>query len=195
MKYVIVFSFSFLTLLTGCRFSGSGNVVEHAENVRGFSKIEVTEGFTVDVNQSDTFSIVVRIDDNLVEHLRFVKKGDTLKVGMAPFGSYRNITSLYADIAMPELTSLILTEGSNVTASGSAAEISVKATNGSTADLSTFLAVNAAVKAFGGSEVTVQVSGNLTAKATDGSEVYFLGNPANLTTEASNGSEIAPLPE
>ena len=59
--------------------------------------------------------MVIRVDDNLVEHLQVTKEGSTLVIGLKPGHSYslRNVT-LEADVTMPELTGADLSSGSHL---------------------------------------------------------------------------------
>jgi len=196
MKRTIIFVLAVLVALSvGCTFSGSGNVIEHKIDVTDFTKIEAFDGFKVNITQGDTFSVVVSIDDNLVEHLGVVKKGDTLKFDMASNKSFGKITTLKAEVTMPELKSVIVNDGANITATGSGEEIYIEADDGAGADLSAFQVKSATVKADDGSKVTVNVSGSLTAEAHDGSQVYYLGDPTDLNTDASDGGKVAPASE
>jgi hypothetical protein len=191
MKRIIILILAVLLVLSvGCSYSGSGNVVETELDITGFDKIEAFDGFSVNITQGDTFSVVVSVDDNLVEHLAVVKKGDTLKLDMAPTKSFRNVTALKAEITMPELTSVVLNDGAHVNGSGSGDELYIEANDGCSADLSAFQVKSATVKADDGSQVTVNASDSLTAKATDGSQVYYLGNPTDLNTDASDGGDV-----
>jgi len=191
MKRTIILIIAVLLILSvGCTYSGSGNVVETKLDITGFDKIEAFDGFSVNITQGDTFSVVISIDDNLVEHLGVVKRGDTLKLDMASTKSFRNVTTLKAKVTMPELTSVILNDGANASASGTGEEIYIEANDGCNADLSAFKVKKATAKADDGSSVTVNVTDSLTAKATDGSKVYYLGDPTDLTTDASDGGDV-----
>jgi len=191
MKRTIILVIAVLLILSvGCTYSGSGNVVETKLDITGFDKIEAFDGFSVNITQGDTFSVVISIDDNLVEHLGVVKRGDTLKLDMASTKSFRNVTTLKAEVTMPELTSVILNDGANASASGTGEEIYIEANDGCNADLSAFKVKKATAKADDGSSVTVNVTDSLTAKATDGSKVYYLGDPTDLTTDASDGGDV-----
>lgn len=175
MKRTIIFFLAvMLILLIGCSYSGSGNVVDTELDITGFDKIEAFDGFTVNITQGDTFSVAVSIDDNLVEHLGVVKKGDTLKLDMASGKSFKNVTTLKAEITMPELTSIILNDGARATASGSGDEIYIEANDGCSADLSAFQVKKATAKADDGSDITISVSDSLTAEARDGGKVYYI---------------------
>ena len=189
-RIIILVLVALLVLLIGCSYSGSGNVVETELNITGFDKIEAFDGFAVNITQGDTFSVIISIDDNLVEHLVVVKKGDTLKLDMAATKSFKNVTTLKAEITMPELTSVILNDGARATASGSGDEIYIEANDGCNADLSAFQVKKATAKADDGSDITVNVSDSLTAEARDGGKVYYLGDPTDLTTDASDGGKI-----
>ena len=113
-----------VALLAGCTLAeeisskvtsitGSGNVVTQEENITGFDKVDVSHAFKVDISQSEAFSVVVRIDDNLVEYLEVVKRGSTLKIGLKPGRSY-NIrkATMKAEVTMPELSGLELSGAS-----------------------------------------------------------------------------------
>ncbi len=180
-------------LLAGCGLpstTGSGNVVTQEEAITGFDEVEISQGFRVDISQGDTFSVVVRVDDNLVQYLRVVKQDNTLKIGLEPDRTY--VGTLRAEVTMPELNRLTVRHGSRATVSGSGGNLTVEAFDGSRGDLSAFAAERAAVVARGGSRLTVNVSGQLVADAHEGSRVDYLGNPTTVTTNATGGSSIEP---
>jgi serine/threonine-protein kinase len=181
-------------LMAGCgvvSLTGSGNLVTQEEAITGFDKLDVSQGFQVDVRQGDTFSVIIRVDDNVVEHLRVVKQGNTLEIGLEQTRSYSDVT-LQAEITMPELVGLDLSGGSRVAVSGSGEDISIDASGGSGADLASFTVVNANVDASGGSQVTVNVSGMLNVDASGGSQVYYLGDPTLGTIDSSGGAQVRP---
>jgi hypothetical protein len=187
-------------------------VVTQEEDITGFDRLEVSHGFQVDVSQGDTFSVVIRADDNLIEDVEVVKEGSTLKIGLEPGRSYGMLNAtLEADITMPALTGAILAGGSHlggeiqvgdvtfdldggshVTLSGSAGNLTVDANGGSHAKLADLVVVDASVKANGGSHVTVNPSGRLDAKASGGSHVRYLGSPNLGTIDADVSSSIKP---
>ena len=101
-----------LALGAGCTppitgVSGSGNVVTREERISGFDKVEASRAFKVDIRQGESFSVVVRIDDNLLDYLILEKQGSTLRIGLKPNLSLRKHTA-EAEITMPELTGLEL---------------------------------------------------------------------------------------
>jgi hypothetical protein len=189
-------------------------VITQEEAIADFEKLDVSNGFRVEVSQGDSFSVVIRIDDNLVEHLQVAKEGNTLKIGLKPGRLYNILgATLEADVTMPELTGLDLSGGSHGTATGfestrdlvldlsggshatlagTAGDVTIDASGGSEADLSGFSVADVSIEASGGSEVTVNASGRLDADASGGSRVYYLGSPTLGKIDESGGSTVAP---
>jgi hypothetical protein len=171
--------------------TGSGEIVTQEMDFTGFDKLDVSQGFNVEVNQGDDFSVIIRVDDNLVEFLQVEKVGDTLKIGLEGDRIYTT-SNLRAEVTMPSLTGLEASGGSDVTVSGTGEDITVDASGGSDADLASFSVVNANVVASGGSDVTINASGTLNVDASGGSQVYYLGSPTMGQIETSGGSDVDP---
>jgi hypothetical protein len=117
-----------LLLLASCTnfstdntIAGSGHTVAKPFDLAGFSKLSAGNAFQVTVAQGTAFSVVVTIDDNLVEHLDVAKSGDTLRVRLKPNMGVRNAT-LKAQITMPELTGLDLSGATHTTLAGFSSE-------------------------------------------------------------------------
>jgi len=224
-------------LSAGCTLAsitGSGNVVTHEENITGFDKVDASHAFQVDISQGDAFSVVIRIDDNLVQYLEVVKRGSTLNIGLTPGRSYniRNAT-MQAEVTMPELTGLDMSGSSHVTITGfksaqalvvdasgashlqgdieadtvsfnlggsseviltgSAQNVIIEEAAGSSdVNLTDFPVVDASVKAGGKSQVTVNVSGRLDVDASNGANVYYLGDPTLGTIDTSGSATVEP---
>lgn len=156
----------------GTTIRGSGNVVEQEEAIDGFDKLEVDHGFLVNVRQGDDFSVVIRVDDNLVDQLQVAREGDTLRIGLEP-GRLYNIqdATMEADVTMPLLTGLDLNGGSHVSLSD------IKSSDPLDADLS------------GGSHLRGDIdAGDATFDLSGGSDVELSGAAGNLTVDASGGS-------
>ena len=110
-----------LVILAGCSqipITGSGNVVTQEVPITGFDKVDISYSFDVKLSQGESFSVVIRADDNLVEHLQVVKQGSTLKIGLKPNSPDIRSATLQAEITMPELTGLDLSGSSQVTITG-----------------------------------------------------------------------------
>jgi hypothetical protein len=164
-------------LLAGCgtvSITGSGNVVTQEEAITGFDRVDASQGFQVDVSKGDTFRVVIRVDDNVVEHLEVAKKGDTLRIGLKQNRSYRlkNVT-LEAEVTMPALVRLDLSGGSHATLTGFAS------TEDFNADLS------------GGSHLRGDIeAGDANFDLSGGSHLTLGGSAQDLRLDASGGGQI-----
>ena len=96
---------------------GSGDIVTIDENFNGFSKIDLSHAFDAIITRDDSFSIVLRVDDNIVDYVNTRKSGDTLKIYLDSGLSYRNVT-LEVDITVPDLEGLFLSGASMADISG-----------------------------------------------------------------------------
>ena len=194
--------------------SGSGSVVPQEYDLAGFDAVDISHSFKVVVTQGETYSVIVRVDDNLVEHLNVVKQGNTLKIGLKPNRNYtvRNAT-LEAEVSMPELSGVEASGSSDATISGfestkalqvdlsgsstavmtgSAGDVTIDTSGSSEADLAEFTGGDAIVKSSGSSTVTVNVSGRLDADASGGSDVFYLGSPTLGNIDTSGTSSVEP---
>jgi hypothetical protein len=182
-----------VVMVTACSqiTTGSGQVVTQEMELTGFDKLDISQGFNVQVDQGDEFSVVIRVDDNLVEYLQVEKVGDTLKIGLEGNRIYGNST-LQANVTLPSLTGLDVSGGSDVSVNGTGDEIWVDASGGSDADLAAFKVVNASIDASGGSQVIINASGTLNVDASGGSQVYYLGSPTMGQIDTSGGSDVDP---
>ena len=188
-------------LLAGCRvvsLTGSGNVVTQEEAITGFDRLDVSQGFQVDVRQGDTFSVVIRVDDNLVEHLQVVKEGNTLKIGLKPGTSYDSErVTLEADVTMPELTGLDLRGGSHATIKGFKSAKALDAVLSGGCHLQGDVEAGAATfDLSGGSHVTLSGSaGDLTIDADGGSHAKLADLAVvDASVDASGGSHATVSP-
>ena len=90
---------------------GSGDLVTNQESITDFNAVDVSSGFNVEISESNSYSVRVTADDNVMEYVEIRKSGDTLVVGLRWGYSFRSVT-LNAEITMPELHSLELSGGS-----------------------------------------------------------------------------------
>lgn len=176
-KLVILFMSIMVIMLTGCipvTITGSGNVVTQEELLTGFNRVDISHSFKVDISQGESFSVVIRIDDNLVEHLNVIKQGDTLKIGLDPTRDFniRNAT-MQAKITMPELTGLDLSGSSDANITG------FNATENLTVDLSGSSSLVGDIEA---GDIRIDLSGS--------SDMKLAGSGADLTIDISGSSDL-----
>jgi hypothetical protein len=184
-------------LLIGCALvtlTGSGNVVTQEEAITGFDKVDVSVSFNVQIKQGENFRVVIRVDDNLVEHLNVVKQGSTLKIGLKPTRSYNIINAtMEAEVTMPELVGLDLSGSSDANVSGFESTKSlVVDLSGNSTLLGDIQAGDTRFDLSGNSSVTVSGSaGDLTVDASGSSEADLTEFPAiNANVEASGASTV-----
>lgn len=89
---------------SGDAIVGSGNLITHTEDIHDFDEAVIFSSLHASVVQGDSFSVTLRLDDNLVEHVLVERTGSTLRIGLRD-GSYRNIT-VEATVVMPDITRL-----------------------------------------------------------------------------------------
>jgi hypothetical protein len=177
---------------------GSGNVVTQEETFSGFDKVDASQAFEVDISQGDTFSVVIRIDDNLVQYLQVVKQGNTLKIGLKPGRRYniRN-AKMEAEVTMPELTGLHLSGASHGTITGfkstKALDVDVSGASFLRGDIE---AGDARFDVSGASQVTLTGSAqDVTIDASGASIVKLADFPvADASVEASGASSVTVNP-
>jgi hypothetical protein len=179
--FVAGFALAVLVLMTGCvpfgemhTIRGSGNLITQDEEITDFDRVDVSHAFEVEIRQGEAFNVVVRIDDNLVEHIRVARVGSTLKVGLRPDRNY-NIrrATMEAEITMPELVGLECSGASEATIEGF--ESSEKLI----------------VDASGASEVRGDIeAGRVSIDASGASSVRLSGSGTEVSIDASGASDV-----
>ena len=178
IKSKILLGMLMAILLTGCGQSpitGSGNVVTQEEAISGFDKVEVSHAFKVNISQGETFSVVVHIDDNLLQYLEVVKQGSTLKIGLKTERISRD-TIREAEVTMPDLTGLDLRGASQVIFTG------FKSTNALNLDLSAASHLRGDIEA-----------GDTQLDVSDASQVTLRGSAGDVTMDDVSGASTVDL--
>jgi hypothetical protein len=195
-KFKMLVPVVLMVLLVGCMtptssIIGSGNIVTQEEDISGFDKVAVTNSFKVDIRQGETFSVVLRVDDNLLDKLVVKKRGRTLKIGLKPGLSLRlQNTTQEAEVTMPELTGLDLSGAVHATVSGFAsAEYLDADVLGASYLHGEIEAGDARFDVKGASEVTLRGSAaNVIAKASGASTIDLAEFPVADASVKTNGA-------
>jgi hypothetical protein len=181
--------------VSGCLFpvSGSGNMITEQFDYADFSRVQVANVFEVEISQSDTFSISVTADDNIMEYVIINRSGDTLQVRLKQGYNYHSITAI-AKIGMPDISRLDLsgaTEGiiNDFTCSDN---ITLTVSGASKLTLSDLSAGDVQIEVSGASNIT----GNLTAGDADfevsgASNLSLAGSGQALKAEVSGASNMS----
>ncbi len=183
IKFIIFFTKSFIVTLIAILFAscntnfksglkGTGNVQTEKRNIGApFTKIEVSRGLQVILEQDETVSVEVEADQNLLSHIITKVEKETLIIT-----SDENIFSSKAEIIrvkMPSITAISTTSGSNLSTNKI-----IKGTNLSVSSTS-------------GSKIEASIEYNSTSvESTSGSSISITGKSLKLTTNASSGSSI-----
>ena len=181
--------------MAGCGSLGLGKVVTREKAFTGFDRVEVGNAFKVDITQSGTYSVVVRIDSSLEQRLEVVKEGSTLKIGLKDEGGGVSIQAgtMEVEITMPELTGLNLSGASQGTITGfkstKALDVGLYSASSLQGDVE---AGDARFDAQGASEATLSGSGqNVTVVAEGASTVDLTKfSVVDANVEARGNSQV-----
>ena len=156
----------------GDGIDGNGNVTRQTRNVENnFSKIEVSRGLNVKLEQSDTYFVEVEADENLQGHIITTVENGTLVIT-----TDHNIDEAKAKniiVKIPLLKAIEATSGSSVKSNGlfTGTDINVKTSSGSDAN------------------IAVEID-NVICESTSGSKLTIRGKALQLNTTSSSGSSI-----
>jgi hypothetical protein len=186
-----------VALLAGCApplpsITGSGNIVTRQEDISGFDKVDVGNAFKVDIRQGEAFSVVVRVDDNLVDKLVVEKRGSRLVINLRPAITFLRTTQ-EAEITMPELAGLDLSGATEGHISGFASsgyiDVDVSGASELWGDIE---AGDARIDASGASEVSLQGSAGDVIVSASGASTIDLSDfaVADANVEASGASKV-----
>lgn len=172
----VCLSLVILAALAGCNtiqlMTGSGNVVTREFDFSDFDEVDISHAFQGTITQGDSYSIVVRIDDNLEDSLRVEQQGGRVSIGLGQLTTGVNATLEY-EITMPSLTAL------RVSGAGQARLTGFNSGDAFSADAS------------GASRIEGDVtSGDLTAGASGASTITLTGSGGNVRADASGASTI-----
>ena len=156
----------------GNGIDGNGNVTKQTRNVENnFSKIDVSRGLNVTIEQSESYFVEVEADENLQEHITTRVENGTLIIT-----SDDNIDEAKAKnilVRFPLLKYLEATSGSSVSSNG------------------IFKGTDVNVKTSSGSEAILALEfDNITCESSSGSTLKIRGKALQLNTASSSGSSI-----
>jgi hypothetical protein len=138
-----------------------------------FTSVEAANAFDVEITQSDTFAVTIRVDDNILDLLDVSKENDTLKLRLERGVSLRGDVTLEAEITMPDLEGLDLSGASVASVSGfrSSGQLDI--------DLSGASSLDGDLEA-----------GDVDINASGASKVVLDGSATELTIEGSGASSL-----
>jgi len=185
IKIVVYITKSIIALLAvllfnSCQFAvdlgdsvkGSGNVITEKRSVtEDFTNIEVSQGIDLVITQSDTKSIEVEADDNIIEHIETSISSGVLTIKMDK--NVRTKSSRKVKVSLPIIEALSSSSGASIINNGILKSVSLD------------------LDASSGSEIDLSVEAeNLISESSSGSEINLKGKALNLEVNSSSGSEI-----
>lgn len=201
-------SFGKFSLIKFGKIQGSGVMKTEKRDLSGFRKIDAGGALNVEISIQKEFSVEVEADDNLLENIKTVVDGDTLKIYSKGRISTRN--PMNVRITMPELSGLDISGASKanvvnvaadslaveasgaskVTINGSSKILNLDVSGASRVDAENLKVENADVDASGASSAAVVVSGQLKADSSGASRIVYSGNPTNVVKSTSGASSV-----
>ena len=173
---------------------GSGNLVTQQKDFSGFSAIQVSSGFKVEISKSSFYSISITADDNIIDYIQVLKTGNTLHLGLQ-MGSYQS-TTLQVEIELPELNSLELSGGTSGTTEGfsSSEPFVVELSGASKLEMQDINVGDFQVELSGASRLTAEGSGNDLLLIVSGASNLDLTNfPVTDTNLSLSGASKAAI--
>jgi hypothetical protein len=194
-----LFGLVLIGVITGCSISsglslrGSGDVIALEYDFTDFDWVAAGYAFNVDIRQGDSFSVVVRIDDNLEQYLEVVQEDDILRIGFDFDQSYnfRRVT-LEAVVTMPSLSGVSISGTSSGTITGfssaEALDVNVSGASSLSGDIE---AGDASIEVSGSSQLTLTGSAEDVIISASGSSVVDLEDfpVANASADLSGASQ------
>lgn len=180
--------------LTGCgeTVTDSGEITTWEMANTGFTRIDISHGFEVQILRDTAFKVTIHIDRAVFEYLVVDQRGDTLRIGLESGHTYINTTQR-AVITLPELEKLELSGGSNaeVGSFSTGKSITLELSGGSIARLDNVTVSDAGLELSGGSRIT----GGLTLQdgrfdLSGASVVELEGSAADIRVTGSDASDI-----
>jgi hypothetical protein len=173
---ILIFSMMILFAISSCVFlgpsiKGNGNVVEQTRSTGDFSKIDASRGMNIYISQGETFKVVVKADENLLEAIETETEGDVLIVRATQ--NIRNATSKKVFITVPDLKEIEASSGCNIY---SETKLVFKELEVSTSS---------------GCNVKLEINSDKTDfSASSGSNLNIKGTANSFKAKASSGSNI-----
>ncbi|MDD4924356.1 MAG: DUF2807 domain-containing protein [Dehalococcoidales bacterium] len=181
--------------ISGCLYpvSGSGNLVTEQFNYTDFDCVQVSHVFKVEISQSDTFSISVTADDNIMEYVIINLSGDTLQVRLKQGYNYHSITAV-AKISMPDISHLDMSgaTGGIIKDFISSNNVSIQVSGASNLTLSDLATGNIKIEISGASNVTGSLAADDARFNISGaSNLSLSGSGHGLKTTVSGASKMS----
>ena len=173
--------------------TGSPNMATWEYPFSDFNNVNASSAFTVDVSQSNSYSVSITANENLLDYLNIYQRGKTLYLGMKS-AEYNNVR-YEATITMPVLLDFTLSGASKGSISGFSSANPLKLIlSGASRVSGSIEAGDCDFNLSGASRVELAGSGNNTdINASGASNVELADFPINNAKVTLNGASNATL--
>jgi len=188
---------------------GSGRIATEKRALTGFTAIEASGAIDVDITQSDSYSVEVSADDNILPKIITKVEGETLLIERNG-DDFFNSSTVHVKISLPKLAALELSGASDGTAknikadklnleisgasklivSGTVTELHSEVSGASKLEAKDLVADNAEIECSGASKAHMHATTSLKINAGGASKVVYSGTP-RVIEESSGASSIA----
>ena len=137
-----------------------GQVITQEMEYSDYTAVDVGSAFQVDITQANTYSVIIKASETILDKIDVTKEGSTLIIRAEP---NIPITAVYkAEITMPNLTELVLSGASKATVQGfsSSDSIVLKISAASRLDMQNTHSGNVEIELSGASTLIAEGSGN-----------------------------------
>jgi hypothetical protein len=181
-------------LFAGCARGNPGPVTSRTYDNTGFSSIEVSSAFEVEIVQSSTWSVALTAQQKLFDQIAVTQSGDRLEInlqwGWGTWLSSWGYQRPKARITVPELSVLKLSGASKGSARGfkSAHDTNVFLSGASTLDID-IEATNSSVEVTGASRLTGRLKANdIRLEINGASNANLSGSAGTIDLDGSGAS-------
>ena len=183
-----------LASVAGCggSLTGSSNIMTREMYYSGFTKLDVSSEFEVDISRGNSYFVSITANDNLFQHLDIRQEGKTLHIGLKQPRIYVRTTQKAA-IVMPDLYRLELSGASKGEVSGFSSENPMEfgLSGASSLYINSFEAGDAEFDISGASKVSGSIKmADCNFVVSAGSTVELDGSAGDVTIEASGASKV-----
>ncbi len=171
---------------------GSGKLATQEFTFSDFKQVDVGSAFEVEITQADSYRVSITADDNLFEHIRVVKEGGTLKIGLKAITNLGPVT-LKAEVTMPQLQGLEFSGATRGTVSGfsSTENLDVEVSGASRVELVEMSAGDVKFDVSGASKVTGDlIAGNADFDVSGASSVQLEGSASDMVADVGGASRV-----
>jgi hypothetical protein len=173
---------------------GSGELVTEEKDFTDFTIVEVGWGFEVEISGSDSYSMNITADDNLLDYIEVSSLGNKLTIGLKWGYSYQNV-NLRAKITMADLYELEFSGGTHGTIEGfsTSHEFILELSGGSSLIGDFMTSGDARFTLSGGSRLIelVGAANNVRISSSGGSQLELSNFPVHNASVNLNGGSLA----